>query len=141
MAEIIHQLVIRASSDKVFHAIAKQKGLSCWWIEDVVAENLEGAFAEFRFGEAYFIKMKICKLEKNRKVFWECVEGDDEWMGTRIQFDLEEQGEKTLLKFNHSDWKEMTDFFAHCNFNWGWYLASLKEYCETGKGKPFSTNS
>ena len=85
--------------------------------------------------------MKICKLDKKRIVLWECVEGDDEWLGTKVRFLLTEQEQKTLLKFAHSDWKNMTEFFAHCNFNWGWYLASLKEYCETGTGKPFRKDS
>jgi len=64
MVDIIHQLVIRASSDNVYRAIATQEGLAGWWTEDVVAETLEGGFAEFRFGNPYFIKMRILRIEK-----------------------------------------------------------------------------
>ena len=32
----------------------------------------------------------------------------------------------------------IAEFYAHCNFQWGKYLVSLKEYCETGKGFPFN---
>jgi hypothetical protein len=42
------------------------------------------------------------------------------------------------LRFTHGAWREMTDFFAACNYNWGFYMRSLKAYCETGKGQPFT---
>ena len=91
MADIIHQLVIRTFSDKVFRAITEQEGLSGWWTDNVVVKSVEGGFAEFNFGDTYYIKMKVLKLENNRSVIWECVEGDDEWLGTQIRFILEEQ--------------------------------------------------
>ena len=68
---------------------------------------------------------------------WHCLEGDPEWIGTDISFDLEEKDEETILRFTHT-WREITEFYAHCNFQWGKYLVSLKEYCETGKGFPFN---
>ena len=30
------------------------------------------------------------------------------------------------------------DGLATCNYHWGFYMRSLKSYCETGKGQPFS---
>ncbi len=29
------------------------------------------------------------------------------------------------------------EVYGTYNFNWGYYLGSLKELCETGKGKPY----
>ena len=52
-------------------------------------------------------------------------------------FDLEEKGGNTILRFTHGNWKEETDFFAFCNYNWGYYMKSLAKYCEEGKGTPF----
>jgi len=81
--------------------------------------------------------MKITNLEDKQKVEWECLQGDKEWMGTNFVFELEEKNNKTTLRFTHSNWKEVTDFYASCNYHWGWYMTSLKNYCETGKGQPF----
>jgi hypothetical protein len=39
--------------------------------------------------------------------------------------------------FTHADWAAQTLFYASCNFNWGLYMKSLKDYCESGKGKPW----
>jgi hypothetical protein len=35
------------------------------------------------------------------------------------------------------NWREPTDFFASCNYHWGYYLRSLKLLLETGEGTPF----
>ena len=35
-------------------------------------------------------------------------------------------------------YRATTDLFAHCNYHWGFYMRSLKAYCETGEGEPFA---
>ena len=44
---------------------------------------------------------------------------------------------QTILRFTHGNWRESTDFFASCNYHWGYYLRSLKLLLETGEGTPF----
>ncbi len=64
-------------------------------------------------------------------------EAHPEWVGTVITFDLEADGDVTRLRFGHRDWRESNDFFASCNYQWGRYTESLKQYCETGVGNPW----
>jgi len=73
--------------------------------------------------------MKIIDLQPNKRVEWECLVGDKEWIGTKLIFELEEKDNETILRFTHSNWKAETDFFASCNFQWAYYLVSLKQYC------------
>jgi len=56
---------------------------------------------------------------------------------TKFVFDLEPFEGATRLRFTHGGWREATDFFASCNFRWGFYMQSLKEYCEDGRGTSF----
>ena len=137
MVGIRHMLLIDAPVQKVYKALTEQEGLSGWWTTDTVVEPLVGSTAEFKFGDRYRNKMRIRTLETDKTVEWDCLEGDDEWVGTRIRFVLEKQGDQTLLRFFHTDWREMTDFFAVCNYHWGFYMRSLKSFCETGRGEPF----
>lgn len=137
MADIRHMLLIDAPVDTVYRAITEQDGLAGWWTRQTVAAPEVGSFAEFRFGDRYTDKMRVAVLEPGRKVEWECVEGDKEWIGTRIVFDLEKQGDQALLRFRHAGWRAETDFYASCNYQWGYYMRSLKLYCETGGGTPF----
>jgi uncharacterized protein YndB with AHSA1/START domain len=137
MAEIFHMVLIDAPAERVYEAITEEKGLASWWTVQVVAKPAVGSMAEFRFGDRYHAGMRILALEPPGRVEWLCVSGDDEWVGTRLAFDLEKRGDQTLLRFRHGLWRDATDFYASCNFNWGHYLASLKSYCETGRGTPF----
>ncbi len=137
MPNIKHYLNINAPVEVVFKAITEQEGLSKWWTEETVASVKLNSVAEFKFGDLYQCKMNVSNLLPGKKVEWKCVDGADEWIGTSIVFEMEEDEGNTVLKFSHSGWKEETDFFARCNYNWAWYMTSLKNYCETGKGTPF----
>ena len=138
MPSIKHYLLIKVLPEKVYTALSKTEGLCGWWTVEAKGDESVGGTAEFIFGERYYNKMKITNLLNNKKVEWKCLEGDKEWIGTTFLFDLEEKDGSTILRFSHNNWKEETDFFASCNYNWGYYLKSLKQYCETGEGTPFN---
>ena len=138
MPSIKHYLLIKAQPDKVYKETTTTGGFRGWWTVEAKAEEQVGGIAEFIFGKQYHIKMRITDLETNKKVEWECIEGDKEWISTTFHFYLEEKDGDTILKFSHNNWREETDFFASCNYHWGYYLRSIKLYCETGKGTPFS---
>ncbi len=138
MAEIFHLIPINCPADQVFKAVSEQKGVRGWWTNETNIDCRVGGIAEFTFGSRYYNKMIIRTLSPPTLLEWECLEADPEWLGTKIRFELESKGNKTILKFKHSHWKEATDFFATCNHHWGHYMTSIKEYCETGKGRPYS---
>ena len=137
MAAIKHLLVINSSPEEIYSAITTKEGVANWWTEETEIGNKIGEINIFDFGDRYHNEMKILKLIPNKKVEWECLEGDKEWIGTKLIFEIEEKDNNSVLKFTHGNWKEETDFFASCNYHWGYYMRSLKLYCETGKGNPF----
>lgn len=137
MLEIRHLLTIEATPRNVYRAITEQEGVQGWWTSGARIKPEIGSIAVFDFGDRYHNEMRILQLKEDQLVKWECLEGDPEWIGTRYSFDLEADSINTILRFSHSDWREMTDFFASCNYQWGYYLQSLKIFCETGEGTPF----
>ncbi|MDP4263367.1 MAG: SRPBCC domain-containing protein [Bacteroidota bacterium] len=140
MADIKHFVVIKAPVNTVYKAITEQEGIAGWWSRDIIAKPEPGFVNEIKFGDRYHNKMKITKLEKDKVVGWECIGGDREWVDTSISFELEEKNGKTELMFTHANWAGQTLFYANCNFHWGGYMKSLKDYAETGKGKPNHDN-
>ncbi len=138
MANIRHNLTIKASAEQVFYAITSEKGLRGWWTNSVTAKPEEGHINSFKFGDKYFNKMKITTLNSPIEVVWECVDGDKEWIGTNLSFEMNEKEGTTLLKFSHLNWAGETEFFGFCSHHWGRYLDSLKSLCETGNGQPFT---
>lgn len=135
MEKIRINVTIKASSKLIYRALTTEDGLSGWWAKQTIAKPEIGFLNTFTFG-TFVNKMKVAELTSDKKVIWECVASTDEWIGTFISFELEDKGEKTLLRFAHSHWKKMTDMFAGCTYDWARFMASLKAFCETGAGKP-----
>jgi uncharacterized protein YndB with AHSA1/START domain len=141
MVNIIHRIGIKATANKVYNALATVEGLSAWWTEEVEGSAEAGGNLQFTFrAEGGDIKgqmrMEVKELHPQQSVRWQCVEGPAEWIGTSITFDLSVQDGQTIVLFGHRDWREEVEFMAHCSTKWAVFLLSLRDYVETGKGKP-----
>lgn len=137
MANIEHINYIKVPASEVYKALTTEKGLSEVWTRELKVRPEEGFINEFDFDDGYATKMKIDHLDENRKIVWNCVASDPEWIGTSVIFNLTEKDGVTTVTLNHANWKEVTEFYRWCNYNWGMLLLSLKTYCEDGKGLPF----
>jgi uncharacterized protein YndB with AHSA1/START domain len=138
MADILLQFTVNAPPDKVYAAITEEDGLEAWWTDDVTASPEVGSQAQFRFmGNQFTILMHIERLERPNAVEWSVDEpASPEWVGTRITWDLEPSEQGTVVHFAHRDWARTDGSFADINFNWAYYLLSLRSYLETGQGTP-----
>jgi uncharacterized protein YndB with AHSA1/START domain len=136
MEAIKHNLTIKTTADKIFHALTNEEGLKGWWAKDTTAKPEVGFVNVFTFGSKYRNEMKVTKIVPNKKVEWQCINSVEEWVNTTLSFDLEEKDGKTILRFRHSSWAAATDFFAHCSYDWAIFMRSLKLLCETGTGTP-----
>jgi uncharacterized protein YndB with AHSA1/START domain len=136
MLDILHKVGIRSSSlNDVYRALTTLEGLSGWWTTDTRGESKVGGVIEFRFGPGG-IDMKVLELDPGKRVLWQVVNGPEEWIGTKVSFDLSRDGEWTIVLFKHQGWKEPVDFMHHCSTKWAVFLLSLKSLLETGKGAP-----
>jgi hypothetical protein len=90
---------------------------------------------EFRFG-AGAIDMKVLALQPAKRVLWQVADGPAEWIGTRVSWEIRQEGDWTIVLFKHQGWKEPVEFMHHCSTKWGVFLLSLKSLLETGKGAP-----
>ncbi len=80
--------------------------------------------------------MEVKELIPAKEVRWRCVEGPDEWIGTDITYELSQQDDQVIIIFGHRNCREAIEFTAHCSMKWAVFLLSLRDYVETGKGKP-----
>jgi uncharacterized protein YndB with AHSA1/START domain len=137
MPDILHKVGIKSSSlDDVYKALTTVQGLSAWWTTDTRGENKVGGVLQFRFGSGGF-DMKILQLDPARRVLWQVIDGPEEWIGTRISFDLNQRDNWTIILFKHEGWKEPVEFMHHCSTKWGVFLLSLKSLLESGQGAPY----
>jgi hypothetical protein len=138
MANILHRILIKATPEKVYPSFATIEGLKEWWTRFITADNdiAAGAILRFRFGNSG-PDMKVKNIIPGKRVEWECVDGPEDWIGTKIFFDLERHGDKSILHFGQTGWKNENDFYMHCNCRWAYFMLSIKSLIETGHGTPY----
>jgi uncharacterized protein YndB with AHSA1/START domain len=138
MADILHEVVIQAPPAKVYEAITQQAGLASWWTTHSIAKPEVGSTSEFGFeGGKVVFRMDVAKLEPQH-VSWNVRQGAPDWGDTIVTWDLTPQNGGTKVLFGHRGFASTDGSFANTNYNWAWFLTSLKTYVETGKGMPVS---
>ena len=138
MSDILHKVGIQSSSaNDVYKALTTIDGLSRWWTTDTKGESKDGGAIHFQFGDRGFFDMNVLELDPDRRVLWRVVGGPQEWIGTKISFELRREGDFTILFFKHEGWKEPVEFMHHCSTKWAVFLLSLKAFVETGAGAPY----
>lgn len=139
MPDIRHRVVISAPLGSVYEAVATTEGISEWWTRGGVrGESSEGSKLQFFFGQPEpAAVMEVTRLDRDGKVNWKCIEGADDWVGTKLTFDLTQKDDDTVVLFTHADWRDPNEFMAHCSARWAYFLLSLKSFVEAGKGTPF----
>lgn len=139
MKKIIHSVLIHAAPPKVYQALTTEEGLSGWWTTKVAVESGVGGMVRFTFHGDFHPHMKQTELEQNRRVRWTCVDGHGNWQDNHFSFHLDDRDGETMLRFEQEYAQELSDeTYGIYNFNWGYYLGSLKSLCETGVGTPFA---
>ena len=138
MVDILHKVGIKARSpNEVYKALTTLEGLSGWWTNDTQGDGKVGGVLHFRFGTSGFIDMKVLELDPAKRVLWQVVDGPDAWIGTKVSFELRQDGDFTVVLFKHQGWKEPMEFMHHCSTKWASFLLGLKKLVETGKGDPW----
>jgi uncharacterized protein YndB with AHSA1/START domain len=139
MVDILHKVGIQSSVDEVYKALTTREGVAGWWTTDTQGEGKVGGVLQMRFKlkeSAGGISMKILELHPDKSVLWQVVDGPEEWIGTKVVWDLKQEGDWTTVLFKHQGWKEPVEFMHHCSTKWATFLLSLKSFLETGKGAP-----
>jgi uncharacterized protein YndB with AHSA1/START domain len=136
MVDILHKIEAKASQADTWKALATREGLAGWWTSDTRGDPNEGGILEFYFNQNH-MDMKVIEVDPGKHVVWQVVGGPDDWMGTKISFDLSRNGDLTKVLFKHQGWKQESEHMSHCSTKWATFMLSLKSLVETGKGAAF----
>ena len=81
--------------------------------------------------------MEVTTPKRGEHVKWRVVGGGAaDRIGTEVEFRIFRDQGKMFLHFRYSKWYEDAKTFPHCLLGWAIFLWSLKEFVETGKGRP-----
>ncbi len=136
--EYNRRLVIGASCERVFDAIATVDGPRHWWTAEVSGSAAADGELRFEFaGLDELMVMRVTARQRPSAVTWSCVKHtrNNEWAGTVLEFRLTACGpSETELEFRHGGLPAEL-----VTRGWDHFLASLAAYAETGTGTPFAT--
>lgn len=139
MKTILHYLNISAPASVVFTALTTEEGLVGWWSTTVRIDRDGDDIVDFTFMEGFNPDMRVDATERESLVRWTCIGGHENWLDNTFSFDLRPEGDATRLMFTQHYARELSDeVYGEYNYNWAYYLRSLKLLCESGEGTPFS---
>ncbi len=132
--------VVDKSPADAFEAINNVRG---WW-QGKIAGNTDKLNDEFSYqmGDVHFSKQKVVELVTDKKVVWLVTESKinfvadkNEWVDTKIIFDLSEVDGMTKITFTHEGLVPAIECYGGCSGAWGQLIEkSLYSLITTGKG-------
>ena len=125
-------LLVDQTPEEVFNAVTNVRK---WW-SGYYSEEIEGSTEkfndEFSFragGGAHFSKQKLVEVIPNKKIVWlvtdselSFVENKNEWIGTKIIFEISKKESKTQLTFTHEGLVPEFECYDSCSPAWTQYL-------------------
>lgn len=131
---------------------ALTSGFTKWWTTSCNPVSENGDQIIFRFGPTYWI-MRASNLVPDKIVELECIEAHhvhaglpssilNEWEGTKLKWGIQKQNEKTKIILVHEGLMPSLECFEVCKQGWDYFFVnSLKQYLDTGKGSPFENET
>jgi hypothetical protein len=135
MAEIHHEIKVRAEPDRICEALTSPTSLEAWHGGRVTVAN-GGLRFEFADGAPTF-RWAVEPAKSGTEVLWRCLEGPGDSAGTEAWFKISAADKgRTLIEFVHRGWPHTGGNFRKCNTQWAILLHHLRQYLETGKTDP-----
>ncbi|MFT3701769.1 MAG: SRPBCC domain-containing protein [Agriterribacter sp.] len=135
-------IVVDKDGLTAFNAI---KNFRAWWSEEI--EGSTGKLGEtffYHYKDVHLCKLKLMEEVPGKRLVYLVTDNEfnftkdkTEWINTKLIFDLFQEGNKTQIIFTHEGLTPEYECYNVCNDAWTSYIqGSLKNYIETGKGKP-----
>ena len=130
------------SPEEAFAAINNVRG---WWSGEIEGDTDRlGAEFTYRVPGVHYCKMKITESVPGRRVVWQVLESDlsytkhrNEWVATRITFDISKRDGKTEIRFTHVGLVPAHECYNACSDAWGSLVTdSLGMLITTGRDQP-----
>jgi uncharacterized protein YndB with AHSA1/START domain len=134
-------LVVAASPERMFDAIATLDGLKRWWTPRASGSDRPGGTLRLEFeGLNEHIELCVIACHRPTEVVWSVLKHTslEEWTGTTIDFALSPRGSHACaVEFRHQGLSPRLGCYDDCEAGWNHFLSSLVSLIERGAGTPF----
>lgn len=145
MADIVFEFDINSAPENVYKAVSEEAGYRGWWTTNSAIKPVVGSTAEFKLkdhGQDVVFTMEVSRLEPGKAVELKVVKAaPPDWPGTKIAISLAPGEEGTHIVFSHMGFPSTGGSYGFTNYNWGFFMGSLKAYAESGQGMPYQYQS
>lgn len=138
---IYHDLIIKASIEKVYEAVSNPKHLINWWPLKCNGTPEIGSEYSLYFAPEYDWYGEVTNIAPNQKFYIKMTKSDSDWNSTTFGFDLKKDNGNTQLSFSHLGWPKCNSEYKSSSFCWAMLLKGLKDYLEKGLIIPFEERS
>ncbi len=129
---------VKASPSVLFDALTTASALSAWWSPATGSGDTNGEL-QFVMNVTEPLKIHVDEATRPTTVRWSVTECSflPDWIGTRPVFTITPtDGGTSELHFRHIGLTPDLDCNDMCTRSWDHYLASLRDYVESGHGTP-----
>ena len=137
MAKVRHQVGIGGTLEAVFSTLTSNEGLSGWWASSASVSPEIGGTIALVFDKLIILHFEYKDIVTNEKVVISCTEGPGAWQGSEILFELAQGDDQVFLTLTHTNDRAGEEEFLYFSTKWTCYLLSLKDFVETGSGRPY----
>lgn len=135
-------IIVDKDASSAFNSI---KNFRAWWSEEIEGNTDKlGETFFYHYKDVHLCKIKLIEMIDNKKLVYQVMDNEfnftndkTEWINTKLIFELSPEENKTKIAFTHEGLVPEYECYEVCNDAWTSYIqGSLKEFIETGEGKP-----
>ena len=137
MAKVQHQVGIVGDIGKIYQAMHEPKGLNSWWSTSTDGTAKMGEVIHLSFSDVVTLSFRIDSLKKNEFIGLTCVSGPGPWQNCTLKFSFRQGEGQVWIGLEHENKEASEEDFLYFSTKWTCYLLSLRDFIETGKGRPY----
>jgi uncharacterized protein YndB with AHSA1/START domain len=136
-ADILHDFPIAVPRARVFEGVSSPAGLDEWWTARSSGAPVPGSEYQLWFGPEYDWRAVVTVAEPDRAFELRLTRSLDDWLGTRVGFQLEPAAAGTQVRFYHTGWPGTSAHYRTSCYCWAMYLRVLRRHLEFGERVPY----
>ena len=126
---------------KAREALSTEQGFKGWWTKTCAVDAKTATFAFPRNdGSKKEAAFRVERISDDRvELVCTADAATPDWVGTRLSFVVKARASGVRVELVHARYPAQNGVYDECTKGWAFFLGSLKDYLETGVGKPFGS--
>ena len=133
MATVHHRVGIAATPEQAFACLTEPDKLTGWWASSAeISGNLRLGFTGLTT-----LEFEVVENRAPSRLLLRCLGKPATWAGASLEFRIEPTEDQTYVYLTHAKEAASDADFLYFNTKWPLFMVSLKDYIETGVGRPY----